>query len=494
MHQSVVRAVCISLLLICTACQTAPQSEVEQRLFNPDQIGVRWGLVVTDMDGNELIALKPDDRFTPASNVKIITTMAAYENLDALIATQAWSGTQVLIEHDLANEHPSLILQGGGDAMLQDHAECEQSCLADLADQVAALGFAEFSGVIGDDTVFPFERWGPGWSLEDIQFSYGTAVSALSVNDNLVGIDIAPASNRGALAEITWQAGDAYLTVQNELVTVAADVPTDFGIERQPGTKTVRIYGTLAEDAAPIQFNLAVDSPAEYAALRFKRLLEARGMKVGTIGTRHRPLDLADLPPDPELEIARPVMAADTASPSAGLPATPITETLHRISKESQNLHAEILLRRLGHIHGTGSRAHGVRLLETFLSDAGLPEQAYALHGGSGMSTYNRVTPRGMVQLLTFASQQDWFEDWLADQPIGGVDGTLERRFIGTPLEGKVFAKTGTLRGVNALSGVMIAHSGQQLLFSIFANDRPATSRSAIAEMDAALVEIAARY
>ncbi|MEM1148875.1 MAG: D-alanyl-D-alanine carboxypeptidase, partial [Pseudomonadota bacterium] len=107
---------------------------------------------------------------------------------------------------------------------------------------------------------------------------------------------------------------------------------------------------------------------------------------------------------------------------------------------------------------------------------------------------YNRISPRSMVQLLAFAARQPWFEAWLADQPIGGIDGSLERRFVGTPLEGKVFAKTGTLNGANALSGMMIAESGRALLFSIIANDRPAATRSAIAEMDAALNVIAAAY
>ena len=99
-----------------------------------------------------------------------------------------------------------------------------------------------------------------------------------------------------------------------------------------------------------------------------------------------------------------------------------------------------------------------------------------------------------MVQLLTFAARQPWFDQWLADQPIGGVDGSLERRFVGTSLEGKVFAKTGTLNGANALSGVLISERGKRLLFSIIANDRPATTRSATPEMDAALVAIAATH
>ena len=110
------------------------------------------------------------------------------------------------------------------------------------------------------------------------------------------------------------------------------------------------------------------------------------------------------------------------------------------------------------------------------------------------MSVYNRISPRGMVRLLAFAARQPWFEDWLADQPIGGVDGSLERRFKGTALEGKIFAKTGTLNGANALAGVLEARSGRRLLFSIIANDRPPGTRSATPEMDAALALIAEAY
>jgi D-alanyl-D-alanine carboxypeptidase/D-alanyl-D-alanine-endopeptidase (penicillin-binding protein 4) len=71
------------------------------------------------------------------------------------------------------------------------------------------------------------------------------------------------------------------------------------------------------------------------------------------------------------------------------------------------------------------------------------------------------------------------------------VDGTLSRRFRGTPLEGRLFAKTGTLNATNALSGYLLTKSGRTLLFSAFANDVP-ESVSATKAMDAALELIAA--
>jgi serine-type D-Ala-D-Ala carboxypeptidase/endopeptidase (penicillin-binding protein 4) len=106
------------------------------------------------------------------------------------------------------------------------------------------------------------------------------------------------------------------------------------------------------------------------------------------------------------------------------------------------------------------------------------------------MSTYNRIAPRGAVQFLRWVAAQPWGAAWRATLPVGGVDGTLGRRFKGTILEGKVFAKTGTLNATNALAGYLTANSGRTLTFAFYANDIPADG-SATRYMDAALVAVA---
>ena len=124
------------------------------------------------------------------------------------------------------------------------------------------------------------------------------------------------------------------------------------------------------------------------------------------------------------------------------------------------------------------------------LKSAGLPRTYYDFSDGSGMSTYNRVAPRGMVVLLRWIAAQPWGRAWRATLAVGGADGTLARRFRGTSLEKRLFAKTGTLNATNALSGYMIAKSGRTLLFSTFANDVPEGVRASPA-IDAALELVA---
>jgi D-alanyl-D-alanine carboxypeptidase/D-alanyl-D-alanine-endopeptidase (penicillin-binding protein 4) len=124
------------------------------------------------------------------------------------------------------------------------------------------------------------------------------------------------------------------------------------------------------------------------------------------------------------------------------------------------------------------------------LERAGVGRRQFDFSDGSGMSTYNRVSPRGVVTLLRWAATQPWGVAWRATMPVAGVDGTLARRFRGTPLEGRLFAKTGSLNASYALSGSLIAHSGRTLFFSAFANDVP-EGVAATSAIDSALELVA---
>jgi D-alanyl-D-alanine carboxypeptidase/D-alanyl-D-alanine-endopeptidase (penicillin-binding protein 4) len=94
----------------------------------------------------------------------------------------------------------------------------------------------------------------------------------------------------------------------------------------------------------------------------------------------------------------------------------------------------------------------------------------FFFYDGSGMSPDDRITPRAFTKLLTYASQQPWGAAWRETLPVAGVDGTLAGRFKNSPLNGHMWAKTGTMNEVNALSGYLKAASGKTLAFSILVN------------------------
>jgi D-alanyl-D-alanine carboxypeptidase/D-alanyl-D-alanine-endopeptidase (penicillin-binding protein 4) len=278
-----------------------------------------------------------------------------------------------------------------------------------------------------------------------------------------------------------------YYLLANAAVTVPAGEKTELAFDRFPNSKLLRLTGTIARDAEPELLRVGIDDPADYAAWRLKAMLEARGVTVtGPIRTIHRPLSPATAP------LARDgqPLRVPPAGALASLVPPPLADGLTIINKASQNLHAELLIRRLGLRNGSGSIADGVAVVGAMLGRAGVSRAAWDLSDGSGMSTYNRVAPRGMVILLRWIAAQPWGAAWRATLPVGGVDGTLSGRFKGTPLENRIFAKTGSINASSALSGYMIARSGRTLTFSAFANDIP-EGAAATAAIDAALAMIA---
>jgi D-alanyl-D-alanine carboxypeptidase/D-alanyl-D-alanine-endopeptidase (penicillin-binding protein 4) len=437
------------------------QQRVEAKLREAGP-GTRFGLVVATEGGRELIAIAPDERFIPASNTKMFTTAAGFVTL-TLDAPDVSGGAAVRLEGQ--GKAPDVVLQGRGDARLSSAPDCTVDCLASLADAVAAKTRI-VSDIIGDDRLYPDERWGQGMSWNNMQTDDGTAASALTLDNNALPLRVV-ATEVGRAPRVEAL---PYYEFENRALTVSTGT-TKLEYERLPGSRLVRLTGTIAVGAEPKILKLGVEDPAHYAAWRLKGLLEARNVKVkGSVGVRHRPLMPAD---DPTVRNGPPLPPPVQAEPLAQLTPPPLIEDVKLINKVSQNLHAELLLRRVGRQAGSGSIADGVAAVRTMLERAGVPRTAYDFSDGSGMSSYNRVAPRGVVTFLRWIAAQPWGQAWRATLPVAGVDGTLAKRFKGTPLQGRLFAKTGTLNGTNALSGYMTAASGRTLIFSSYANDRP---------------------
>lgn len=473
------------LALALSACASLSEAALEN-LEQPGLEGTRWGLIVTTLDGRELVSINPDERFLPASNTKLFTVAAAFHRLGDMSQPDPDRGTSLrLITAEGAP--PTLFLVGAGDATLIDAPDCQRNCLSALADAVLSNGITEVETIVADETLYPREPWPPGWSLDDIVTRSGEPVSALTVNSNEIMLAIAPGDQSGAPGVITYRVGPELYDIDNHVETIAADSPLETLVlaERIPGDTSVRVYGRIKSGAAPLNLPVAVHDPAWAAGLRLVSLLEERGVKVTEgIEARYRPLKLFDATATkfdaqrPGVEIAR-------------LVPPPLIENVTFLNKQSQNLHAELLLRRVGLAAGDGSREAGLKVVEEMLTEIAVPRWSWDLFDGSGMSVYNRVTPRTVATLLRWTTHQPWSAEFSNTLPVGGVDGTLRRRFAGGSLEGRIFAKTGTLMGTNALSGFLITKSGQTLVFAAYANERPLTGGSATTAMDSTLLAIA---
>ena len=461
---SALRCLFLPPLLVLAApvlAQTSLQHEVEAALAQAGP-GTRFGLLVVDVEGHEIVAIRAEERFQPASTTKLVTTAAAFALLPVDLPD---AGVGALVRLEGAD----VVLEGHGDSRLSSAADCTTDCLATLADAVAARTH-EVRDVIGDDRAFADLRWSPGMGWNNIGTRSGTTASALTLDDNLMTVRVSP----GAVGAPLQVEAPGAVTIDNRGITTAEGAAT-VAVERMPFDPVLHVAGTMPVGSAAVSRSIGVEVPAAWAAWRFRAMLEARGVRVrGAARARHR---VGDAGPEESSGIV-----------VARLTPPPLVEDLRHTNKTSDNLHAELLLRRLG----GGSIVAGEKAVAALLTQAGLPRWSYGFADGSGMSTYNRVTPRAMVTFLRWAAGQPWGAAWRATFPVGGVDGTLSRRFREGDLAGRVIAKTGTLAGTRALAGTVTAASGKELTFAFFAGDAPAEA-SPVATMDAVLALIAAR-
>ena len=478
--------------------------QVNRLLAEPEIANSHWGISVTTLEGKQVFALNDGQLFEPASNAKMFTTATAA----ALLPLSLTYTTNVVAEGAIDSAgalHGDIAILGVGDPNISGRAlpysaKTERpnpplAALEAMADQVAASGVKQIDGdVIGDDTWFPAERYGSGWSWDDLVWLYGAPISALTVNDNAVFLNADPGVQPGDKVTPVWDPAVPYYTLENSLTTAARGTEAQYGIDRAPGSLDVRAYGAIAIGGAGLHEGLALEDPADFAARAFLGMLRQRGIAVtGTAKARHRDsVDAESLRKEQEepLPLTPSTLQTVTTAPAgkrvlASHVSPPLIEDMTVTLKVSQNLHAEITLRTLGKLLARdGSLGQGTRVVRQYLMSIGVRPQDFFFFDGSGLSNADLITPRAATTLLAYASRQPWGESWRSALPVAGVDGTLSNRFTNSPVKGKLDAKTGTLGEVRALSGYLTTASGRTLAVSILINDHQPDSKAEGKAMD----------
>ncbi len=448
-----------------------------------------WGIeIASATSGKVLYSLNATKLFTPASNTKLFTTAAAL----ALIGPEYKFRTTVETNGSLdkyGRLTGDVILVGRGDPTLSGRElpystrtqrdEDPTKVLEQLADELAKKGVKYVDGdLIADDSYFAFERYGDGWSQDDLVWADGAPVSALTINDNVVFVNILPGAHPGDKAFVSILPFADYYTIDNRLMTTPAGGVRRIYINREPGSTELTLWGTIPIDDTGANEGLAIEDPAEFAATVFRHLLEVRGIAVyGKQRTRHT--ELANLSTFTSTVIASSRGGGDNTLTSPAGPlvlaeyqSAPLSEDIEVINKVSQNLHAEILLRLLGREKGTaGTVQAGLEVLRGFLNNAGISSDEYNFFDGSGLSRQNLVTPHAIVQLLQYAAGQPWGAEFRNSLPVAGMDGSLADRFKDLNPAAHIYGKTGSLGGVKSLSGYAVTPKGEQIVFSVVSNN-----------------------
>lgn len=421
------------------------------------------GANVTSLQKSEtLYQFNESKSLVPASNLKLITTAAALEYLGPDFTYT----TTVFLDGSIRRGEFSgnVFVRGAGDpSMSTFYLDNPVEILERWADAFDSLGIRVIRGnIIGDDSYFDEKTWGPGWGWDDILYPFSAQVSALSFNDNKIDFTIRPGRFAGEPAVVKMYPDNAYMTVINNILTVAPGEPTNIHPVREAYSNVIELTGTIELDttgrAQPIAQPVTVDDPTQFMMGLFKQILENRGIRVqGGV------FDIAEWDDEVKYTELRPVCYY--TSP-------PLRQIIRVVNATSHNLAAEILLKTIAkEATGVGSFEKGAEVLRNYVAQYGIPQESVAIVDGSGLSRLNLLTPRQITIVLAAMYRSRYRNDYMGSLAVPGQPGTLASRMKGSRAEQNVFAKSGSMENVCSLSGYVFSRDKEPLAFSIILNN-----------------------
>jgi D-alanyl-D-alanine carboxypeptidase/D-alanyl-D-alanine-endopeptidase (penicillin-binding protein 4) len=464
-------------------------SRLEARLDRAPFDRHLWGVAVADAAGDLVFGRNADRLFIPASNTKLLVTATAAALLppDFTVVTSVYATGPV----DAGVVRGDLVLYGRGDPAFSERCYAVDTleagaCEADpaaplraLAAQLAGAGVREVTGeVVGDGSWFEPLLVHPGWETYDLAWWYAAPVSGLTFNDNSLTVRHAPGPAPGAPPSITIAPDYGDVALENRAVTGPAGSRPTFDVFRGAWAREYLAVGSVPADAREETQYVAVADPNLYAARAFRAALADAGIRVG--GGAWSTTDSARY------------AGARLGAPLAEVRSRPLRDWIFPILNTSQNLFAEVLLKQLGRqFRGVGSWEAGLDVERRFLIDSvGVDSTQFSLSDGSGLSAVNLVSPLAFTRLLGYIRRHPNWPAFAAGLPQSGQRGSLRFRFTGTPLEGRVRAKTGSISRVNTLSGYVERPDGSWRVFSVQANHHVLGGRAMIQQIDSVVVEL----
>jgi len=438
------------LAILFAACATARTQSLTRRIddirHRPQLAGAIWGIDVVDDAGRTIYARHETTLLIPASNRKLFNaaTVASCEGLDRQIETELW------------RDGDDVVIRGGGDPSLGGRWAFDRDAV--FAPFVAALrqrGIAEVRDVIADVSLFDRVTIPGTWKVGNLGSDYAVPTDALAYNENVVGI---VADHCATPVVVT----DPSFVPANANVACGRGEPS----VRSDNANAIAMIGSMPEH---FQTLAGIGDPALYAAQALRDVLEHAGIRVtGKTTVNATPRSWQE-------------RIAVIESP-------PLWQLLAVVLKPSQNLYAEMLFKGLSAQPASYEASEDIE--RRFLtSEVGVANGDFRFVDGSGLSPDDLVTPRAIVTLLRWMNDPSRRAIWWMMLARPGDEGTLRRRLL--PFADRMRGKTGSINGVNALSGILNMPDGGHRYFSIIVNHNAGDSSEALKAIDAIVGEIA---
>ncbi len=442
---------------------TAKASSVEEVIAEVEKIagesGLKTALVgfcLVDLEAapDSAVGFRMDSGLVPASVMKVLTTATANELLgpDGRFVTELQTTGTLGEDGVLAGD---VVIRGGGDPTLA--AMDLTPTYAKWRSALVEAGVKQVEGsVIGDASIFGTVLTPDTWQWNDSGNYYGAGASGLTVFQNLFYATFRTPSV-GAKAPFTGTnpplPGHEFI---NEMRVGASGSGDNGYIYGDAYGRLFTFRGTVPAGSGSFTIKGALPDPAFFCARTFSEYLVAHGVPVTGAPTTDRLLVAAGK----EIGARKKIFEQSSA---------PLSEILMTTNHKSDNLKAECLHRAIGvKVSGVGTTESASEAVRAHWAGKGIDMTGFYMGDGCGLSRANTVTPRQLALMLQAASESPHFESFRSSLPVAGRSGTLKSIGGGSPAEGRIRAKSGTMDRIRNYAGYVDARSGKRYAFALF--------------------------
>lgn len=406
--------------------------------------------------GEEILSHNPQLAVRPASTIKLVTTLLAFEVLRQEPAFRTDFYLLGRARRALRNGQfdGDLLVRGSGDPTL-DSAKLEA-----VGRRLVKRGVRVINGdLVLDLSNFGFSRSEDPRFFAEVEAPFSVPPAPLTVNGKAVTLRVQPLPKAGGVA-VTLEPELASVRLENSLgfsrgpcdsakEAVALDVQGD------AEQASVRVSGLYPLACGPYSRSISVLSAERYFRDAFLLAYEKAG---GFVSGGMR-IDLKG-------------RALGNKRPFETIASSPLPDIVREINKRSNNLWAQQLFLRIG-VELSGKSvppSSASSSADNWVRD-NLPQaMPVKLDTGAGVSANERISARGLVEVLDHAARADYAKVFFDSLSVVGVDGTAASRMRDTPVAGNGRVKTGTVSDARGLTGRLISASGSTVLFAILIN------------------------
>jgi serine-type D-Ala-D-Ala carboxypeptidase/endopeptidase (penicillin-binding protein 4) len=433
-----------------------------------------WGIVVQSLDRNERVfELNPRTLLVPASTAKLVSLASAVDAVgwdyryETLVRASAPIAGGVI--------QGDVLVVGSGDPSIGGRAGAP---LAEWVDALKTLGVRRIEGrVIGDDDAVEEPRPQLAWAWDDLGYSTGALFGALNLAENRMEITVNPGQALDYQPTFSMEPAAWSRALRNRTVTGPPQSLAQLWPEQRPGEPFLTIAGSIPIGAPPARLQVSVGNPTAWFASVFRAALISGGIEV--TGDAY---DVDDVAQRQEWKNAAVLYTHRSAT---------LAEIAQPMLKNSINLYGEAVLRlnaAKGTVPTNDAALDGLRARMTAW---GIPADAWQIIDGSGLSRRDAIAAEALVAILQRMYDPSGASPWMTAMPVAGRDGTLAGRMAGTPAEGNVRAKTGTMSNIRTLAGYVRTRDGENLAFAILSDNFEGSGGTAADAIDRIAIRLA---